>query len=119
MNVANVCDRFAVLAGLDADALQRWTPLIGDACAFVEDRCLVKEPNSRQTARLEALSAAYALRLYSLCGDSQIRELTVGDVKLTSSADRHQTAAQFWQELAADNADLVRTGGFLFGRVIL
>jgi hypothetical protein len=119
VNVANVRDRFAVLAGLDADALQRWMPLIEDACAFVEERCLVQTPDSRQTTRLEALGAAYALRLFSLCGDNQIREFTAGDVKLTSSADRQQTAAQLWHELAADNADLVRTGGFLFGRVII
>jgi hypothetical protein len=119
VNVAKVCERFAVLAGLEADAVQRWMPLIEDACAYVEERCLVEAPSSRQTTRLEALRAAYALRLYSLCGENQIREFTAGDVRLTSSADRQQTAAQLWQELAADNADLVRTGGFLFGRVII
>lgn len=118
MNIENVCRRFAVLAGLDSEALPQWTTLAEDACAFVRGRCVVSEPDSCQTRRLEMLAAAYMLRLYSLCGDSQLCQFVAGDVRLTSSADTAQKAERLWRELADANADLVRSGGFIFGRVM-
>ncbi len=118
MNIANVCDRFAVLAGSDSETMLQWSPLAEDACAFVQARCIVSAPDSEQTRRLEMLAAAYMLRLYSLCGGSQLSQFVAGDVRLTSSADTAQRAAQLWQELAADNTDLVKSDGFIFGRVM-
>lgn len=118
MNIANVCDRFAVLAGLDSESVPQWLPFLEDACAFVQSQCIVSEPDSDQTRRLEMLAAVYTLRLYSLCGDSQLSQFVAGDVRLTSSADAAQKAEQLWRELADSNADLVKTGGFIFGRVM-
>ena len=118
MNIANVCERFAVLADVDSDALEHWTPLVEDACAFVQSRCVVSAPDEAQRRRLEALSAAYAAYLYSLSGDGAVSQFTAGDVKLTSSASGAEKAERLWRVLAENNADLVRVGGFLFGRVM-
>lgn len=118
MNITNVMDRFAVLADIDSAELLRWRSLAEDACRYVQAHCKVKNPDSSQTARLEMLSAAYALKLYSMCGDNQLTQFVAGDVRLTSSADRQQRAEQLWRELAENSADLIHTGGFLFGRVM-
>ena len=118
MNIANVTNRFAVLADIDSSGISRWATLVEDACRFVQSLCRVENPNSEQTERLEMLSAAYALRLYMMCGDSGLTHFVAGDVKLTSSADRRKNAMRLWQELAQQNADLIRGGGFVFGRVI-
>lgn len=118
MSIENVCRRFAVLAGLDGEELPQWTTLAEDACAFVQARCVAPAPDSEQTARLEMLAAAYMLRLYSLCGGNRLSQFVAGDVRLTSSADTAQRAEQLWRELAAANADLVKTDGYIFGRVM-
>ncbi len=117
MDISNVMNRFAVLAGIDSSELPKWRSLVEDACAYVQSRCKAENPDSEQTARLEMLGAAYALRLFSLCGD-QITQFIAGDVHVTSSADRRQRAEQLWRELAANSADLIHTDGFIFGRVI-
>ena len=118
MNIANVTSRFAVLAELESAEVSRWEPLIEDACRYVQSLCTVEAPDSAQTARLETLGAVYALRLYEMCGNSQLTQFVAGDVRLTSSADRQARANKLWEELAAQNADLIGTERFLFGRVI-
>ena len=118
MNIARVTDRFAVLAELNSSELVRWRPLIEDVCRWVEAHCTVQTPDSEQTKRLELLSAAYALRLFSMSGGRQLSQFVAGDVRLTSPADAAKKAEQLWRELAAGNTDLIQTGGFIFGRVM-
>ena len=118
MNIARVTDRFAVLAELNSSELVRWRPLIEDACRWVEAHCTVQTPDSEQTKRLELLSAAYALRLFSMSGGRQLSQFVAGDVRLTSSADNAGGAWQLWKEMAKSNADLIRGDDFIFGRVI-
>lgn len=118
MNVANVCDRFAVLADVDSEELQRRRVLIEDACDYVLSRCIKEAPCESDMRRLELLSAAYALKLYAMCGDNQLREFVAGDVRLASSADGRQQAESLWRELVQSNSDLINAEGFLFGRVI-
>lgn len=118
MNIENVTERFALLANLDSDELPRWGVLISDAVAYVQAHCTVASPNRAQNERLEALAAAYAMRLYSMHTDEGLTQFVAGDVRLTSSADRGKNAAGLWDELVSANSDLIHTGGFLFGRVI-
>ena len=118
MNIANVCDRFLVLADIDADELSRWRGLIEDACLYVTSRCKKQNPSSADERRLELLGAAYAFKLYVMCGSGQLSEFTAGDVKLASSADKQVQAEKLWRELTDASPDLIDAGGFLFGRVI-
>lgn len=117
MNIANVCDRFSVLAGLETEEAAHLLPLAEDACAYVQERCRVSEPDEAQMRRLELLAAAYALRLYSLRG-GQLQQFTAGDVRLTAAAGWTENAGRLWRELAADSTDLIKNDDFLFGRVI-
>lgn len=117
MNVANVCDRFSVLAGLEAEETEQLLPFAEDACVYVQERCKVSEPDEAQTRRLELLAAAYALRLYSLRG-GQLQQFVAGDVRLTAANGWAENAGRLWRELAADSADLIKNDDFLFGRVI-
>ena len=118
MNIANVMSRFASLANIDSSQAQQWRALAEDACQYIASRCVVKQPDSAQTARLEMLAAAYTLKLYGMCGDDELTGFTAGDVRLTSSADRRERSESLWRELAANNADLIGAEGFIFGRVI-
>lgn len=118
MNIENVRARFMTLTGIDSEEMFRWQALTEDAVDYVQQRCAVREPDEAQTKRLEALAAAYALKLYALCGDDGLTQFVAGDVHLTSSADKRMRAGELWAELAAQNADLIGTEGFLFGRVI-
>ena len=118
MNIENVRARFLALAGIDSKEMFRWQALTEDALDYVQKRCLQSEPDEAQTRRLEALAAAYALKLFTICGDDDLTQFVAGDVRLTSSADRQARANKLWEELAAQNADLIGTEGFLFGRVI-
>lgn len=118
MNIENVRIRFMALAGIDSEEMFRWQTLMEDAVDAVQQRCVPSDPDEAQTRRLEALAAAYALKLYTMCGDDGLTQFVAGDVRLTSSADRRERAQQLWEELAAQNADLIGSGGFLFGRVI-
>ena len=88
MNIANVTARFAVLAEIDSADTARFSPLIEEACRYVQSMCVIGQPDSGQTARLEMLSAVYALRLYGLLGEDQLTQFVAGDVRLTSSAGR-------------------------------
>lgn len=118
MNIANVTARFAVLAGIEETELGHWQTLLEDACAYVQSRCKVENPGSDETRRLEMLAAAYALKLYGACAEDGLSQFVAGDVRLTLSAGKDGVGEKHWRELAADNADLIDTGGFLFGRVI-
>lgn len=118
MNIENVTNRFATLTGIDSEELSKWGTLIEDACEYVLSRCTVESPDSAQTRRLELLSAAYALKLYGMCGNEDLTQFVAGDVRLTLSADRREQADRLWDELVSRNADLIGEGGFLFGRVI-
>ena len=100
MNIANVTARFAVLAEIDSADTARFSPLIEEACRYVQSLCVIDQPDGDRTARLEMLSAVYAFRLYGLLGEDQ------------------QRAEQLWKELAKNSADLIRTDEFIFGRVI-
>ncbi len=118
MNIANVTARFAVLAGVEEAELSRFETIIADACDYVQSRCRVDDPDSGQIRRLEMLAAAYALKLYGTCAEDGLSQFVAGDVRLTLSAGKDGIGEKHWRELAEDNADLIDTGGFLFGRVI-
>ena len=118
MNIANVTDRFAVLAELESSEVSRWSPVVEVACRYVQSLCTVEVPDSGQTARLETLAAVYAFALYEMCGNSRLTQFVAGDVRLTSSADNAGGAWQLWKEMAKSNADLIRGDDFIFGRVI-
>ena len=118
MNIANVISRFAVLAEIDSADTNRLSPLVEEACRHVQSLCVVEQPDSEQTARLEMLSAVYAFRLYGLLGDNQLTQFVAGDVRLTSSADGQMRSERLWRELAKNSADLIRADEFIFGRVI-
>lgn len=118
MNIANVTSRFALLAGLDNGEIYKWRTLVDDACDYVSSILLNKENDDIQNRRIEMLCAVYAFRLYSLCNEENITSFTAGDVKLTSSAGSKQNAQVMWEDYVKRSADLIRTEGFLFGRVI-
>ena len=117
MNIAKVSERLMVLTGADSEEIARMRPLVEDACDYVQRRCKIAAPNSAQQRRLEALSAAYAWKLYSLSGDS-LSQFIAGDVHLTSSADGGGNAERYWRELLRHSGDLIDDDRFLFGRVM-
>ena len=118
MNIANVTSRFALLAGLDNGEIYKWRTLIEDACDYVGSILRKKDNDDTENRRIEMLCAVYALRLYSLCNEDNITSFTAGDVKLTSSANGKQNAQALWEDYAKQSSDLIRTEGFLFGRVV-
>ena len=103
---------------MDGTELSRWQTLIEDACDYVQTRCKVDAPDSAQTARLEKLAAAYALKLYCVLGDPAFSQFVAGDVRLTLPADGQSRGEALWNELSRQNADLIHIDGFLFGRVM-
>ena len=50
MNIANVTARFAVLAEIDSADTARFSPLIEEACRYVQSMCVIGQPDSGQTA---------------------------------------------------------------------
>lgn len=122
MNVANVTSRFALLAGLEDDEIYRWKMLVDDACGYIESIVIKDDCGADDKKRLEMLCAAYAFRLYSLCGsEGKTDSFTAGDVHITSSAaDGAERAEKLWREYAEKSDDLIdlNRSEFLFGRVI-
>lgn len=118
MNIANVFARFAELSGYEDGELNRFRPLAETACRYVGSRCLIADPDAEQTARLELLAAAYALRLSETCNADGVTSFKAGDVSLTtSSADGADRSERLWRGLCAANPDLIAPEGFLFGRM--
>ena len=105
------------LSGKDVSEMCRWRGLIEDACRYVEAHAAVTAPDREQSARLELLAAAYAYRMLEICDTDRLTSFTAGDVKFTSSDGKAGRAEQLWQQLCRDNADLLKTGGFIFGRI--
>lgn len=119
MNIANVTSRFALISGLDASEVYKWSTLIEDACSYIESHLKSHNHTERQIRRLEMLCAVYAYRLYCMCNEENITSFTAGDVKITSSLkDRDNKGEILWQEYAENSKDLIDTQSFLFGRVI-
>lgn len=117
MNIANVTAGFAAYTGLSGDELLNQSALIESAVDYIDSLAAVENPDSRQTKRLENLSAVYAYRLYEMRGGSDITSFTAGDVKITSSAGGKGGAESLWQEQKRLCAGLLRTENFLFGRM--
>ena len=108
------------LTGKDVTEMCRFRGMLEDACRYVEAHAAVVSPSAEQTARLELLAAAYAFRMSELCDTDRITSFTAGDVKFTSSArsaGEVGRAEHLWRQLCRDNADLLKTGGFIFGRI--
>ena len=97
MNIANVDERFMMLAGVKPDEMCRWRGLVEDGCAFVEAHTVVKSPDEAQTKALELLAAAYAYRLFEICNAGNLTSFTAGDVNITSSAQEGSAERQVQQ----------------------
>ena len=106
------------LSGVKVAQMCRWHPMIEDACRYVEAHTAVTEPDAAQTARLELLAAAYAYRMMEICDTDRLTSFTAGDVKFTSSAGEAGSAEKLWRQLCEDNADILNTNGFIFGRIV-
>ena len=118
MNIANVDERFMMLAGVEPDEMCRWRGLVEDACTYVEAHTAVESPDEAQTRALELLAAAYAYRLFEICNADKLTSFTAGDVKLTSSA-REGSAEKLWRSLCEEHTGLIDMKGFLFGRIVI
>lgn len=113
-----VYEKFCGLAGLSAED-NLWQDFVLDACRYIERRKTDRELSQDDVQRLELLAAAYAFRLFSLRRNSEdFKSFSAGDVRITSSADSGENAEKLWNALCAENSDLLRGDGFLFGRVI-
>lgn len=117
MDTAAVYQRFRELAGLDAGDT-RFLSLANDACRFIESRKCDRELSESEEKRLELLAAAYAFRLFSMCGSEEFSSFAAGDIRITLSAKTREKAESLWNALRAENADLFSGSGFLFGRVM-
>ncbi|MEE1264087.1 hypothetical protein [Ruminococcus sp.] len=118
MNIANVDERFMMLAGVKPDEMCRWRGLVEDGCAFVEAHTVVKSPDEAQTKALELLAAAYAYRLFEICNAGNLTSFTAGDVNITSSA-QEGSAERLWQSLCGEYSGLMDIKGFIFGRIVI
>ena len=116
MNIANVDERFMMLAGVKPDEMCRWRGLVEDGCAFVEAHTVVKSPDEAQTRELRA--AAYAYRLFEICNAGNLTSFTAGDVNITSSA-QEGSAERLWQSLCGEYSGLMDIKGFIFGRIVI
>lgn len=119
MNTGSVIEKFELLSGVESNESLKWRSVIDDACAYVCSKITTKQLNANDERRLELLSAAYAYRLYAMCGKSEAVSFKAGDVSVTSSADEAEKAEKLWQDQLAKCSDLVRKEGFLFGRVVI
>ena len=118
MNIANVDERFMMLAGVRPDEMCRWRGLVEDALEYIGAHTRVGSPDEAQTRALELLAAAYAYRLFEICNASNLTSFTAGDVKLTSSA-REGSAEKLWRSLCSEYSGLIDTKGFMFGRIVI
>lgn len=116
MNIAGITQRFALLAGMDAQDAEKWTPLIDDAVSFISASVIKPEISADDAVRLEALCAVYAFKLFRLSSDDRVSSFSVGDVSVTPSAA--VDADRLWTEYAEKSQDLICGEKFLFGRVV-
>lgn len=117
MNIAGAYSRFKALGGLNEAEAAACRPLVELACDYVNAHSKTGDTDGERREAFEELAAAYALKLYDCCSDSDLTSFTAGDVKFTSSAGAGGRGERLWKALCEAYKDLINTGNFIFGRV--
>ncbi len=116
MNIDEIMERFAVLAGLTAEEARQWQPLCEDALVRIQSQCREDVDPAEQSGVLCAAVSALAFYQYALCGSvTDGGDFTAGDVKIARGTQAADCAKALWLEAKAAAAPLLRDPGFYFG----
>ena len=122
MEVQQVMDRFALIAGLTSEEAAAWLPICRQATAEVEEMLRAPECAALLGDRLCTACAALTYYRYALCracGEG-VSSFQAGDVRIT--ADQRNSVAiaqQLWREAKASLAGFVKQEDFWFKGVRL
>ena len=114
MNIDEILNRFALLAGLTAEEAAERRVLCEDALVRIQSQCREEVDPAEQSSLLCAAASALAFYWYALGRDvAEGEDFTAGDVKLSG---RHGLAAarELWQSAEKQIAPLLRDDGFCF-----
>lgn len=116
MNIDEIMERFAVLAGLTAEDAAPWRMLCEDALVRIQSQCREDVDPAEQSSALCAAVSALAFYQYVLCGGvTDAVDFTAGDVKITRKGDAVDCAKALWLEAKSQIAPLLQDDGFYFG----
>ena len=116
MNIDEIMERFAVLAGLTAEDAAPWRTLCEDALVRIQSQCREDVDPAEQSGVLCAAVSALAFYQYVLCGGvTDDVDFTAGDVKIAKKGNAADCARVLWLEAKEQIAPLLRDAGFYFG----
>lgn len=111
MRLNLILDRFALISGLEPEAVSRWTPLCIDAKAEIERRCKSNKKADEETEiRLSNCAAALAFYKYSLYApEAQVENFTAGNLSVKLSAKEKDRARELWVSEEKGAEDILDT----------
>ena len=116
MNVEEVVNRFALMAGLGSDAALRYRTVCEDAVLQISG--LLREEVADETPEVSAAAAALAFYRYTLAQAANLGDgFQAGDVKVTKGGSSVAMAREVWSQASADAAPYLKDGGFTFERI--
>ncbi len=121
MGTNQICERFALLTGIDEDELSRWMPLIYDAQEYVTS--LLKENVDVQHHKvLTSAVGTYAYYKWCiLCSGGNESTFKAGDLSISdsSSSGSVENAELLWKESLKEIAPYVKSEDFFFKGVVV
>ena len=117
MDLQEILERFALIAGLSAEEAQLWEPLLVDAQFEIESKLKYDVDQAAEARRLNVAAAAlgyYKYTLYRLSGTG-MGSFSAGDISV--KLDDHaiiDVALNVWLDAKATIYDLLIDDNFLF-----
>ncbi len=117
MSLKDVVDRFALVSELSQKEISRWIFLIIDCIKYFESICDVDALKESDKKRLSYACAVYAYYKYSLSQSELAHSFKAGDVQISESSSRIDTAKKLWQVQKNEISDIADFSGSCFMRV--
>ena len=110
MEIGKIVENFALFAGLSVSDAMQWLPLCRWAKESVEQSLRPGVDPQKNKERLSLVAAALALRAYDggLSGSSDLRSMSVGDVKVENAASGSAASQKSWEEMWGLCRDLLQ-----------
>ena len=110
MEIGKIVENFALFAGLSVSDAMQWLPLCRWAKESVEQSLRPGVDLQKNKERLSLVAAALALRAYDggLSGSSDLRSMSVGDVKVENAASGSAASQKIWEEMWGLCRDLLQ-----------
>lgn len=120
MNLQEILERFAIIAGLSLEETAPWTLLCEDACGEIRRNLKtgINEPDNAR--RLNVAAAALAFYRYVLYRVSSggMESFTAGELRIkTDAKSAVKMAYGVWKDAKKSISDLISDNDFMFERI--